>query len=153
MNNQKENISFGLSRDLWLSLPQETKLQLNTIFKIPKSGFVHVMDSQGGKVTDDGHTEKDLSVVTEEAIRKYLGVNESVGENWESLFKAVLTRVSNKEPAGKVEGKLAEPPFSVLPNVKPMTAEEEKAVRIKNGFEKAEEPVAKKRGRPKKVYF
>lgn len=137
---------FGLGRELWLSLPREIRLQLNTIFKIPQSEYVQVMDSQGGKVVHDGHTEKDLSVVTEEAMRKYLGVPESVGENWESLFKAVLLTFERKEEK-------KEPAFTVVPNQKALTEEELKAWRIEKGLNTAADGVAPKKraGRPKKV--
>lgn len=119
-----------LTMGLWLSLPRDTRVKLIGIFKIPQSSAIHVMDSQGGKVTDDGHTERDFAVLTAEAMQDFLCRGEAT-DTWESLFKAVVEKVERGE---KKEDVPVAP--EATPELKVVT-EEVKVVKAK--------------GRPKKI--
>ena len=62
-----------LTQKQWLDIPHETRLALRRIFQIPCSAPTQTILGTYAKTESDGCTEKDRSVLTVEAMQKYLG--------------------------------------------------------------------------------
>jgi hypothetical protein len=58
----------------WLSIPVEVRIKMRKLFSLPRSEASHV--TIGGfesKTNSDGHTAKDLSVITLEKLQEFTG--------------------------------------------------------------------------------
>lgn len=71
----------------WLQLPNEVRLKLVEIFKIPRSGGAVIEDN---RVITDGYTQIDLDTITTLAMQAYLDTDET---DFAILFKAVLKKI------------------------------------------------------------
>ena len=71
----------------WVSLPSEVRSRIRTLFEIPKSSTVDVID---GVIATDGVTHEDFKVLTVEKMQKYLG-DEST--DFYKLFDKVVATV------------------------------------------------------------
>ncbi len=74
----------------WLALSHEMRNDLISIFHLPKSDGVTVID---GKVQCDGHTHADLARISVEAMQVFLGTEAT--DFW-NLFEEVLARLETK---------------------------------------------------------
>ena len=91
-------MNIQLTQPQWIELDPEVKSQLINIFKIPRTEPTKI--TQGyvpgkGQVTtvhSDGHSHKDLSVITVEKMQEYLGNYETT--DFYALFSQVLNRLS-----------------------------------------------------------
>lgn len=110
-----------LNIGMWVSLSQEVRNKVRSIFDIPRSGNVEVID---GRIQTDGTTYEDLKFLTVEKMQKYTGDTHT---DFHKLFDKVLVKVNEElNPIGKVD---------VVPPIVPV----------------AVVPVIKKRGRPAKT--
>ena len=93
-----------LSAHTWVSLPNEVRYKIRSIFNIPRSSNTVVND---GVIETDGTTNEDFKALTIEKMQEYLG---DTSTDFHKLFDKVLERVSD-ELAGK--------PFVKVINAKP----------------------------------
>jgi hypothetical protein len=72
----------------WITLTEQTRQKLRELFKIPQSSHTEVVNNQ---VVSDGITNKDLEVLTDEAMALFLG--EPVQPS-EIMFKKIIDIIS-----------------------------------------------------------
>ncbi len=87
----------------WLKLSHETRVKLAEIFQVPKSKGSQ-MEQMGSEsiIKSDGHTHEDLSVITVEKMKAYLGG--ITVDDFATLFDACVAKVEeDKELEAKVE--------------------------------------------------
>lgn len=84
-----------LSQAQWLELPMPVRDRLRRTFGIQKSAPTQVTLGTYGKAQCDGSTDKDVSVLTVDAMQKYLG-NYHLTDFF-TLFTEVLTRMDAEE--------------------------------------------------------
>lgn len=80
----------------WLEQKPEVKVKLIEIFSIPKTGVSEVVtDSMGhAKQTCDGFTHKDLTAITVDKMRDYLGMDiTQISETFYTLFDRTLAKI------------------------------------------------------------
>ncbi len=83
-----------LSMSLWVSLSNEQRIRIRSIFNIPRSQHVHVDD---GRIITDGTTAEDFLALTIEKMQTYL---KSDVTDFHKLFDLVVARVQDE-----IEGK------------------------------------------------
>lgn len=83
-----------LSMHLWVSLSNEQRIRIRSLFSIPRSQHVQVDD---GKVITDGTTAEDFKALTIEKMQTYLNSPET---DFHKLFDLVVVKVQNE-----IEGK------------------------------------------------
>lgn len=81
---------------MWLSLDNETRHKIRTIFSIPRSSNTVVND---GKIESDGVTNEDIQHLT---VKKMQDFVLSDSEDMHQLLNAVLNKINNPEPIGVV---------------------------------------------------
>jgi len=116
-----------INTSMWVSLPQDVRGKLRSLFNIPRSANVVVTD---GRVETDGTTHEDLKALTTEKMQKYLG---DTSTDFHKLFDKVVAKVieelnTPKVTVGKVD---IVPPIVSNVTVTPIVPE-----------------IKKKRGRP-----
>lgn len=84
----------------WLKLPNEVRMRLREIFKVPRSEATSVMNSV---LLSDGTTYGDLSVISVEAMQTFLGSKET---DFKALYDQVLSTIFEEKV--KEEERLAE---------------------------------------------
>lgn len=67
------DIRPGLYAAQWMLLPQEVRTRLAEVFALKKTGGSLVQDN---RQLSDGYTDKDLEVITLEAMQAFLGTEE-----------------------------------------------------------------------------
>lgn len=82
-----------LAVNQWVQLPQDTRRRLVEMFHIKRSGGAEVAN---GVLLTDGHTYRDLAVISTEAMQQLL-VNQS--SNFFELFDALLVKVEEEKQA------------------------------------------------------
>lgn len=75
--------------DIWLGVRHETRLKIAKIFNLPKSGFVEVSNN---KVICDGHSQKDINLLTISAMQQYLNSEE---DDIQVLFEKLVYVLEN----------------------------------------------------------
>lgn len=78
-----------LSLHTWVSLPNETRRKIRSLFNIPCTGNVIVSD---GKIETDGTTTEDFRSLTVEKMQAYL---KSDSTDFIKLFDMVVSNISN----------------------------------------------------------
>jgi hypothetical protein len=110
---------------VWLRLPRDVREHLVTIFKIGKSGVSEVKDME---VVSDGRTDEDLSVITLEAMNKYIG---SVETDFDKAWDITVSKaIYELHPPVAINGVV--PPFTngaPTPKVKKVEPIEETPVK------------------------
>ena len=127
----------------WLSLKASTKEKLRETFSIPRSSCVEVItDMSGiGKIMSDGTTHKDLSVITIDKMRDYVGQEiTTLGETFNTLFEKVIAKIEGDEPKPIVEYSAEIAMETALAPEIQVIKEEEKVVELRT----VECPVCKK---------
>lgn len=82
-----------LSYAIWLSLPNEVRHKLVTLFDIPRSGMTIVdYRATGAVVTSDGYTAPDLQAISLSRMQSLLG---SESDNYYKLFEEVVTNIDS----------------------------------------------------------
>jgi len=76
---------------MWVSLPNEVRHRIRSIFNIPKSANTHVDD---GRILSDGVTDTDLRALTVGKMQVYLSETESV--DFHKLFDKVVAKVNDE---------------------------------------------------------
>lgn len=71
----------------WLKVARETRQKIAVMLEIPRTGQTHV---EGNRVTQDGHTDKDLAHLTLEKLQAFMG---STSENFYELFHKLVANV------------------------------------------------------------
>lgn len=81
-----------LTQPQWLSLPVDVKAKLKEIFNIPRSEGSRVDDN---RLVSDGHTHRDLAVITIEAMEGYLELERlpDFKPDFFELFDSVLDKI------------------------------------------------------------
>lgn len=79
----------SLTPQEWLHLSQEVRNKLVEIFRIPRSGFTHVID---GQVQTDGYTYENLKVITIQTMQDFLKEG-SPEDTFDDLLEKVIQRV------------------------------------------------------------
>ena len=83
---------------VWVSLPNEVRIKIRSVFNIPRSGNVSVLD---GKIETDGTTFEDFQHLTIEKMQEYTGEKHS---DFYKLFDKVLAKINEEmNPIGKVD--------------------------------------------------
>ncbi len=75
---------------MWISLPNEVRYKIRSIFSIPRSSNTVVND---GVVETDGTTHQDLQNLTVEKMRDYL---KEESTDFHKLFDMVVVKVKNE---------------------------------------------------------
>lgn len=83
-----------LSMHMWTTLSSEQRSRVRTLFSIPRSSHVEVVD---GRIQTDGTTPKDFESLTVEKMKEYL---KSQSDDFHALFDLVIARVQDE-----IEGK------------------------------------------------
>lgn len=78
-----------LSLGVWVSLPNEVRHKIRSIFSIPKSRATEVDD---GKLVSDGTTHEDLKVLDVVKMQAYTGETET---DFYKLFDKVVAKVND----------------------------------------------------------
>ncbi len=129
----------------WLELPQAVKHKLITVFKIPKSQGCSIVNNS---VVSDGHTHKDLAVVSILAMQTFLG-KEDEKDFW-TLLTATVECVENLVDAElEARMKQAEDDHETLFAAK-AEAMADLSKRMEELATDIVEPVKRKPGRPAK---
>ena len=89
-----------LNQTQWLELPVPVRDKLRAIFKIPRSGPTQTILGSFGKAQSDGSTDKDVSVLSVEAMQAYLGNYGT--DDFFALFTQVLTRLDSEQELPKI---------------------------------------------------
>jgi len=134
-----------LSQTQWLELPTEVRNKLREVFHIQRSMPTWMVGGTHGKVQCDGSTDKDIAVMSIEAMQKYLG-NYNITDFF-ALFTEVLTRISGEEK--KEEKK--EVVIEVVEDVPVYIKWQEDLMRIKEESEKLD-LVYKLKGLVKEIF-
>lgn len=80
-----------LSYAIWLSLPNEVRHKLVTLFDIPRSGMTIVdYRATGAVVTSDGYTAPDLQAISLSRMQSLLG---SESDNYYKLFERTVENI------------------------------------------------------------
>lgn len=80
-----------LSYAIWLSLPNDVRHKLVTLFNIPRSGMTIVdYRATGAVVTSDGYTAIDLQAITLDRMKGLLG---SEDDNFYKLFEEIVSNI------------------------------------------------------------
>ena len=79
-----------ISLHVWVSLPNEVRYRIRSIFNIPRSSNTIVSD---GRVESDGTTNEDLKQLTVEKMQAYVG---STSSDFHKLFDEVLAKVNDE---------------------------------------------------------
>ena len=85
-------IPFSISTHSWLKINYHTRTKLAILFSIPKSAGTDVLD---GKVVCDGYTGEDLSTLTVERMKLYLG--EDGTDDGYALLTRIITQIERSE--------------------------------------------------------
>lgn len=82
-----------LSYAIWLSLPNDVRHKLVTLFNIPRSGST-VVDyrATGAVVTSDGYTAPDLQAIS---LTKMQGLLGSEDDNYYKLFESTVENIDS----------------------------------------------------------
>lgn len=75
---------------MWVSLPNEVRYKIRSIFGIPKSGATEVND---GRIVSDGTTHEDFKHLTVEKMQSYVG---DTSTDFYKLFDKVLAKVNDE---------------------------------------------------------
>jgi len=76
-----------LNLHTWVSLPNEVRFKIRTLFNIPRSSNTVVND---GKIETDGVTPEDISHLTTDKMKTYLTSEET---DFNKLFDLVVAKV------------------------------------------------------------
>lgn len=79
-----------VSLGMWVSLPNEVRYKIRSVFDIPRSSNVMVYD---GIIETDGTTYEDIKALTTEKMQKYLGDSST---DFHKLFDKVVARVTEE---------------------------------------------------------
>ena len=79
-----------LSVHTWVSLPNEVRYRIRSLFGIPRSSNTVVND---GRIETDGTTMEDFKHLTTEKMQKYLG---DASDDFYRLFDKVVARVTDE---------------------------------------------------------
>jgi hypothetical protein len=79
-----------ISIGMWVSLPNEVRHRIRSIFHIPKSSNTHVDD---GVILTDGVTNEDLKTLTISKMQIYLSDESS---DFHKLFDKVVAKVNDE---------------------------------------------------------
>ena len=102
-----------LSPTVWLGLKPETRRKLATVFSVPKTGVVEVVNN---RVACDGHTPKDLMAISVEKLQKHTGLKMT---DFYKLFEASVKIVEDEGVS--LEPVIVAPPIVMEPVVIPNT--------------------------------
>lgn len=80
-----------LTTTQWLGLPMDVRTRLKEVFGIPRSEGARIEDN---RVMSDGHSHRDLSVVTVERMQEYLGNPRQ--KDFFKLLDQVLSKVGDE---------------------------------------------------------
>ena len=75
----------------WMALEKNIREHLSSLFNIPRSGIVEIMDD---RVIVDGHTNEDLAIITSELLMAYTGSREKFPTLWELAIERARSEVS-----------------------------------------------------------
>lgn len=85
---------------MFVKIPTDIKLKIIEIFKVPKSGYVHVVD---GNIITDGYTEQDLSVLNVSTLKAHLKSKE------DDIFKLLNTLIESIKNPAPVKSEVVKP--------------------------------------------
>ena len=75
--------------DIWLGVRHETRLMIAKLFNLPRTGIVEVSNN---RVICDGHSQRDLMLLTRDKIQDYLGSEE---DDMMALFDKLVYVLEN----------------------------------------------------------
>ena len=75
---------------MWVSLPNDVRRKIHSLFSIPWSSATEVND---GQIVSDGTTHEDLKILTIEKMQKYL--NEA-STDFHKLFDMLVAKVNDE---------------------------------------------------------
>jgi hypothetical protein len=145
-----------LSEPQWLQLDETIRRKLIQLFDIPQSGGRIIYAS---KLTSDGHTFKDLAVITIEKMQQYLGEGFESDTNYFDLFENVVAKLKDdnktlvEKEAKKIETENIARWLMVMRGMKQQALElnlyQQFSELIKEIFSDVQLPVKKGPGRPR----
>ncbi len=91
-----------LSTHTWVSLPNEVRYKLRSLFQIPRSSNTVVDD---GVIITDGTTNEDLQELTTDKMQDYVG---STSTDFHKLFDLTVSQVKDE---------IANPPVVTTPGL------------------------------------
>ena len=90
LNANLERMNPILNISMWVSLPNEVRYKIRSIFNIPRSSNTVVSD---GRIETDGTTNEDFKHLTIDKMQEYL---KSDSKNFHELFDLVVARVTDE---------------------------------------------------------
>lgn len=105
-----------LSIHMWVSLPNEVRYRIRTLFNIPRSSNTIVSD---GVIETDGTTNEDFKALTIEKMQNYLG---ETSTDFHKLFDKVVAKIIEEMNPTKKESE----PEIINANIKPHAKKKQK---------------------------